>query len=446
MQQLEKRNTYTPTDASQVRSNCDSLLNREETLSVMGLKTSSNSPEVNLPVHSGGLEPLIYVKNINNEPLMPCSITKAKKLLKSKRAIVIKFKPFTIKLTFECENEIQEISLGIDSGSKNIGFSAISSGKELISGTLVLDSKTSDRMKEKLMYRKGRRNKLWHRKPRFSNRKRKEGWLPPSTQRRYDTHLNLINRIKNLLPVSYITIEVGNFDIQKLNNSEISGTKYQQGDMYGYQNARSFLMFREKGLCQLCRKEFTKGNSSHIHHCKQRKDSGSNSVKNLALLHEKCHEKLHKKGLELKSPKSYKDSAFMNIIKNRFIKDIPEVNLTYGYITFTNRNNIHLEKTHYNDAFVIAGGSVQVRVKPLEIIQKKINNRTLQINRNGYKPSIRKQRYSIRPKDLVWIEGKIYSVIGMQSKGLYIKIEGLKKVINTKKIERVYHNGSLVLN
>ena len=136
----------------------------------------------------------------------------------------------------------------------------------------------------------------------------------------------------------------------------------------------------------------------------------------------------------------------MNIIKNRFIKDIPEVNLTYGYITFTNRNNIHLEKTHYNDAFVIAGGSVQVRVKPLEIIQKKINNRTLQINRNGYKPSIRKQRYSIRPKDLVWIEGKIYSVIGMQSKGLYIKIEGLKKVINTKKIERVYHNGSLVLN
>src|ERR1019366_8971234 len=234
MQQLEKRNTYTPTDASQVRSNCDSLLNREETLSVMDLKTSSNSPEVNLPVHSGGLEPLIYVKNINNEPLMPCSITKAKKLLKSKRAIVIKFKPFTIKLTFECENEIQEISLGIDSGSKNIGFSAISSGKELISGTLVLDSKTSDRMKEKLMYRKGRRNKLWHRKPRFSNRKRKEGWLPPSTQRRYDTHLNLINRIKNLLPVSYITIEVGNFDIQKLNNSEISGTKYQQGDMYGY--------------------------------------------------------------------------------------------------------------------------------------------------------------------------------------------------------------------
>lgn len=446
MQKLEKRNTYTPWDASQVPCNCDPSLNREETLSVTDLKTSSNNPEVNLPVHSRGLEPLIYVLNLNNEPIMPCKAAKARKLLKAGKAVVVKFKPFTIKLTFECENQTQEVSLGIDSGSKNIGFSAVSSGKELICGTLVLDSKTSDRMSERLMYRRGRRNKLWHRKPKFLNRKKKEGWLPPSIQRKYDTHLNLVNRIKKLLPISSITIEVGNFDIQKIENPEISGTGYQQGDMLGYQNIRSFLMFREKGLCQLCGKPFTKGNPSHIHHCKQRKDSGSNSVKNLALLHEKCHKELHKKGLKLKAPKSYKDSTFMNIIKNRFIKDIPEVNLTYGYITFTNRNAIKLEKTHYNDAFVISGGSGQKRTKPLEIIQKQINNRTLQINRKGFSPSIRKKRYPIRPKDLVWVAGKVHSVIGTQNKGTYVKLSDLKKVIPMRKIERVYHTGSLVVN
>ena len=446
MQKLEKRNTYTPTGASQARSNCDSSLNREETLSVTSLKTSSNNPEVNLPVHSRGLEPLIYVKNLNNEPLMPCTACKAKKLLKSGRAVVIKFKPFTIKLTFECENQVQEISLGIDSGSKNIGFSAVSSGKELICGTLILDNKTSDRMAEKKMYRNLRRNKLWYRKPRFLNRKKKEGWLPPSIQRKYDTHLNLINRIKGLLPISNITIEVGNFDIQKIENPEISGAEYQQGDMFGYQNVRSFLMFREKGLCQLCGKPFTKGNTSHIHHCKQRKDSGSNSIKNLAILHEKCHKELHKKGLKLKSPKSYKDSTFMNIMKNRFVKDIENVNLTYGYITFTNRNKINLEKTHYNDAFVIAGGEKQERIKPLEILQKQINNRTLQLNRKGFKPSIRKQRYPIRPKDLIWVENKVYSVLGSQNKGTYIKVSGLKKVIPIKKIERIYHFNSLIIN
>ena len=184
MQKLEKRNTYTPTDASQVRSNCDSLLNREETLSVVSSKTYSNNPEVNLPVHSRGLEPLIYVLNLNNMPLMPCTACKAKKLLKSGKAVVVKFKPYTIKLNFECENKTQEVTLGIDSGSKFIGFSAVSEVKELICGELHLDCKTKSRLKEKSMYRRGRRNKLWYRKPRFLNRKIEKGWLPPSIQRK----------------------------------------------------------------------------------------------------------------------------------------------------------------------------------------------------------------------------------------------------------------------
>jgi len=42
MQKLERRNTYTPTDIPHIRSNCGLALNREETLSVSGLKTLSN--------------------------------------------------------------------------------------------------------------------------------------------------------------------------------------------------------------------------------------------------------------------------------------------------------------------------------------------------------------------------------------------------------------------
>jgi hypothetical protein len=44
MQKLEERNTYTPTGIPHTRSNCGLPLNREETLSVSGLKTSSNAP------------------------------------------------------------------------------------------------------------------------------------------------------------------------------------------------------------------------------------------------------------------------------------------------------------------------------------------------------------------------------------------------------------------
>ena len=46
-QKLEKRNTYIPTDASQVCSPVVLSLNREETLSEQGLKTFSNNLDVN---------------------------------------------------------------------------------------------------------------------------------------------------------------------------------------------------------------------------------------------------------------------------------------------------------------------------------------------------------------------------------------------------------------
>lgn len=48
MQQLEERNTYTPTDIPHVSGNCDLSLNREETLSVIDLKTSSNNSDAAL--------------------------------------------------------------------------------------------------------------------------------------------------------------------------------------------------------------------------------------------------------------------------------------------------------------------------------------------------------------------------------------------------------------
>ena len=69
MQKLKQRDTYTPTNASQVRSNCDSLLNKEETLSVVDLKTCSNIPEVNLHVRNMGFQPLIYVLSVEGYPL-----------------------------------------------------------------------------------------------------------------------------------------------------------------------------------------------------------------------------------------------------------------------------------------------------------------------------------------------------------------------------------------
>lgn len=444
MQQLKQRTLKnTPTDTPLVRSNCGLQLNRGESLSVANSKTCFNNPEVDLPLYRKGLKANVYTLSIDGKPLMPCSPAKARKLLKGERAVVTKLYPFTIKLTFKCENITQDITLGIDAGFQNIGFSCLTDKKELTSGTLILDGKTSERLTEKRNYRKLRRNRLWYRKPRFLNRSKPEGWLPPSVQRRYDNHLTLINRLKVILPISKVIIEIASFDIQKIINPEIQGKDYQQGPLYEYQNMRSYLMARECGKCQLCGKDFEKGNGSHIHHCKQRSEAGSNSPKNLAILHKKCHDKLHKMGLKLKPAKHYKAPTFLSIINTRFVVDLPEAEITYGYETFIKRNEIGLPKSHFNDAFVIANGKKQERCLPIEIKQKHRNNRAIQLNRKGFKPAIRKQRYKIQPNDLVWISGKIYIAKGTHCKGTRIMVENSKKSFNIKNVEKIYNFGSL---
>jgi hypothetical protein len=445
MQQLAKRtNTNTPTDAPQVRSNCGLSLNKVETLSVANLKTSANNLDVDRHQHTGGLKAVVYVLSVDGTPLMPCSKAKARKLLKTEKARVVTCFPFTIQLKFVCENKVQDVKLGIDSGFQNIGFSCLSNTQELTSGTVVLDGKTSERLTERCMYRNGRRKKLWYRKPRFLNRKKRKDWLPPSIQRRYDCHLKIIRHLKRILPIKMVIIEVANFDIVKIENPDIDNSWYQKGDLYGYQNMRSYLMARERGSCQLCHKPFTKGEPSHIHHCLERSKAGSNRAKNLAILHKKCHKRLHKKNLKLNPPRSYRSNTFMSIIRKKFGLDIPDLQISYGYITFVNRIALNLEKTHYNDAFIIAGGTHQQRVNPLEIIQKHKNNRVLQLNRKGYAPSIRRQRYYIQPKDVLWINGIRKVATGVHCNGTRVIVES--KSIPLKKIDKTFHFGTFSYN
>ena len=110
-QKLDRRDTYTPTDAPQVRGNCDHALNREGTLSVHGLKTPSNNPDVDIQSGMTGQDLRVPVINMRNEPLMPTSPGKARRLLKHNRARVISSNPFTIQLLYATGETKQPVSL-----------------------------------------------------------------------------------------------------------------------------------------------------------------------------------------------------------------------------------------------------------------------------------------------------------------------------------------------
>ena len=126
---------------------------------------------------------LVYVININGQPLMPTSrCSKVRKLLKDGQAKVVKRVPFTIQLLYETTNIVQDVTLGVDCGSKVVGVSATTKDKELhsqelYSGEFELRNDVVELISEKRQYRKSRRNrKTRYRKPKFQNRKRKDNW------------------------------------------------------------------------------------------------------------------------------------------------------------------------------------------------------------------------------------------------------------------------------
>ena len=62
---------------------------------------------------------LVYVLNKDGLPLMPThKLGKVRHLLKEGHAKIIKRNPFTIKLNYESNNYTQDVTLGVDAGSK----------------------------------------------------------------------------------------------------------------------------------------------------------------------------------------------------------------------------------------------------------------------------------------------------------------------------------------
>ena len=457
MQKLSKRNTYTPTNASQVCSNCDSLLNNSQRVvnSVTSLKTLDNNSEVNLYSGKNKQNLRVFVINMRKEPLMPTKPQKAMKLLKAGKAKVVQRCPFTIQLLYPTGEAKQEITLGVDPGYKFIGFSATTDKEELICGEFELRWNMSKNIEAKAMYRNHRRSRLWYRKPRFLNRKKSKGWLAPSIQHKLDSHIKLIDKISDILPLTNIIIEVGTFDTQKIINPEISGVEYQQGELSGY-NLKEYLLQKYNYKCIYCNKSNV---PLEIDHFIPKSKGGSDRVTNLVIACHDCNQaksnlmpeefitKIKAKNIITKIEKPLKQTAFMNILYKRIVTLINS-RQTYGYITKHNRIKEELNKSHINDAFIIANGTKEIKrsTTQYKVTQRRRNNRKLQINRKGYKPSIRRQHYTNQPGDLIKYEGKIYESKGVSGYGRYIQLndENNKIIsIRTDKIKVIKYGKGL---
>jgi len=185
---------------------------------------------------------MVYVISKQGNPLMPCTESKARKLLRSDKARCIRRVPFTITLLFDCEENVQEVIAGMDTGSKTIGCACVSNGKVLYQSEVQVRQDVSKKMEQRRMYRRNRRiRKTRYRKARFLNRSNsfRKDRLAPSIKSKVDSHLREKRFVESILPVTKWKIETASFDIHKISNPVVtkwgsrSEKKIPTGKLFG---------------------------------------------------------------------------------------------------------------------------------------------------------------------------------------------------------------------
>lgn len=319
------------------------------------------------------------------KPLMPCHPARAKELLKKGKAAVFRRFPFTIILKDRSGGDTQPIAFKIDPGSKVTGVALVADfkrGKEVVwaaeiehRGQRIVDALTS-----RSALRRARRSRnTRYRAPRFLNRRRSEGWLPPSLESRISNVTTWVSRMQRFTPVSSASMEFVKFDMQKMENPEISGVEYQQGQLLGYE-VREYLLEKWGRECVYCH---AKNTPLQVEHIVPKARGGSNRVSNLAIACQPCnkvkgsmtasefgHPEIQAKALE-----SLKDAAAVNASRWALFGKLKGTTLPIecgsGGRTKFNRTRQGYPKAHWIDAACVgeSGANVHVHgVVPLHIL------------------------------------------------------------------------------
>ena len=126
---------------------------------------------------------MVAVLSNVGKPMMPTTEYKARKLIENGRAIPYQYKPmFTIMILDRSGGYTQPIELKEDTGYEHIGISVCSQKHEYERKEIITLLDEPEKHHDARMHRRTRRNHIGYRPPRFDNRKRENGWIPPSLQ------------------------------------------------------------------------------------------------------------------------------------------------------------------------------------------------------------------------------------------------------------------------
>lgn len=337
----------------------------------------------------------VLVVGTNRKPLMPCHPARARELLRNGKATVLCPYPFTIILKEREIGVCQPIEFKTDPGSKTTGIGLVvdcKKGKKVVWACEInhRGRQIKSDIASRRAIRRGRRNRnTRYRQPRFDNRTRLGGWLPPSLMSRVYNIETWASRLARYIPLSYIAVETVRFDTQKLQDPEISGVEYQQGNLLGYE-VREYLFEKWGRKCVYCGKENV---PLEIEHIIPGSRGGTDRVSNLTLSCKVCNKKKNNltaeefgfPDVQKQAQKPIKDAAAVNATRYAIGNALKGFGLPVtfwsGGRTKFNRTQQGYPKAHWIDAACVGETGEHVHIDrdiaPLIIMAKGHGNRQM---------------------------------------------------------------------
>ena len=381
----------------------------------------------------------VFVVDQDRQPLMPCTPAKARRLLQQGDAAVLRRMPFVIILKRSVVSPgAPALRLKLDPGSKTTGIAVVNdkSGEVVWAGELThRGQKIKDDLLSRASLRRTRRNrKTRYRPARWAHRTKPKGWLAPSLMHRVYTIQTWVQRLRRWCPIQAISMELVSFDTQALENPEISGVEYQQGELHGYV-VREYLLKKWGHKCAYCGTGIGAWEASkrkhvplEVEHITPKSKGGSNRVSNLTLACRPCNERKGNKPIEeflkrkpdvLKRIKAQakaplKDAAAVNSTRWALFNALKETGLPVecgtGGRTKWNRIRRDIPKGHWQDAACVGASTPDTlqtdHVRPLYIKCMGHGTRQMVItDKYGFPKSHKeriKQRFGFATGDLAY--------------------------------------------
>lgn len=325
---------------------------------------------------------MVFVLNADKTPLDLCHPARARQLLCKGQAAIFRRYPFTIILKEQKEDPVvHQHRIKIDPGSKVTGVAVLQGDKVVWAGELAHRGEQirNELLRRNQLRRNRRSRKTRYRPKRLLNRRRKEGWLPPSLESRLCNTLTWTNRLHRFCPVGFISMELVKFDTQLMQNPEISGVEYQQGELQGYE-VREYLLEKWGRKCAYCGKTNV---PLEIEHIIPKSRGGTNRVSNLTLACHDCNDKKDRMTaaefghpeIQVQAKRTFEDVASVNITRWKLYERLNAIGLPVetgsGGLTKRNRTRLGLPKEHWIDASCVGVSTPDVLwvgdIHPLQI-------------------------------------------------------------------------------